>query len=144
MQETPFNLDRFAQAQARDYETALAELRAGRKRSHWIWYVFPQLGELGHSPTAKFYGISGIDEAQAYLADPVLGARLLECAEALLALESSDPTAVLGYPDDLKARSSMTLFEAAGAGDARWEPFTQVLAKFYHGERDARTLDLLK
>ena len=138
-----FSLGRFKKAQERDYATALSELRSGRKRSHWIWYVFPQLADLGQSPTAKFYGISGMDEARAYLADALLGSRLLECAQALLALESHDPTAVLGYPDDLKVRSSMTLFEVAGEGDVRWEPFSQVIDAFYDGRRDQLTLELL-
>ena len=137
------NLERFKRAQEGDYAVALSELRAGRKRTHWIWYVFPQLKELGRSSTAQHYGISGLEEARAYLADPVLGARLLECAEALLALDTSNPKAVLGYPDNLKVCSSMTLFEVAGTGDARWEPFARVLEKFYHGKRDERTLALV-
>ena len=139
-----FNLERFKQAQGRDYQTALAELRSGRKRTHWIWYVFPQIDGLGFSPTARYYAITGLPEAKAYLADPVLGPRLLECSRALLALDSSDPSAVLGYPDDLKVRSSMTLFEAAAAGDARWEAFGAVLEKFYGGHRDAATLEILR
>ena len=139
----PFDIDRFKKAQERDYETALAELKAGRKRSHWIWYVFPQIQGLGHSSTARYYSISSAAEARAYLADPLLGSRLLECANTLLALDTSDPTAVLGYPDDLKVCSSMTLFEAVGAGDARWAPFGKVLDKFYQGKRDQRTLALL-
>ena len=138
-----YNLERFKRAQEGDYAVALSELRAGRKRTHWIWYVFPQLKELGRSSTAQYYGISGLEEARAYLADPALGARLLECAEALLALDTSNPKAVLGYPDNLKVCSSMTLFEVAGAGDARWEPFARVLEKFYHGKRDERTLALV-
>ena len=138
-----FNLNRFKEAQRSDYETALSELRAGYKRSHWIWYIFPQIDGLGFSPTARYYAISGLDEARAYLADPVLGARLLECAQALLALDESDPTRVLGYPDDLKVCSSMTLFEAAAADDSRWAAFAQVLDKFYQGKRDNATLELL-
>ena len=138
-----FDIDRFKKAQERDYKTALAELKAGRKRSHWIWYVFPQIQGLGHSSTARYYSISGAAEARAYLADPLLGSRLLECANTLLALDTSDPTAVLGHPDDLKVCSSMTLFEAVGAGDARWAPFGKVLDKFYQGQRDRKTLALL-
>lgn len=138
-----YNLERFKNAQEGDYAIALSELRAGRKRTHWIWYVFPQLKELGRSSTAQYYGISGLEEARAYLADPVLGARLLECAEALLALDASNPKAVLGYPDNLKVCSSMTLFEVAGADDARWKPFGRVLEKFYHGKRDEHTLALI-
>lgn len=138
-----FDLERFKRAQEHDYGQALAELRTGRKRGHWIWYVFPQIDGLGHSFTARLYAISGLAEAQAYLADAVLGARLLECANALLALPTSDPSTVFRYPDDLKVRSSMTLFETAGAGDERWAPFAAVLDKFYDGMRDQRTLDLL-
>ena len=138
-----FDLGRFKKAQAREYSYALAELREGRKYTHWIWFVFPQLDGLGFSMLARYFGISGLEEAQAYLADPLLGARLLECAQALLGLETNDPTAVLGYPDDLKVRSSMTLFEAAGGGDPRWQPFAAVLEKFYAGRRDQATLDIL-
>ena len=138
-----YNLNRFKKAQERDYATALGELRAGCKRTHWIWYVFPQLDGLGRSSTAQYYGISGLEEAKAYLADNLLGARLLECAQALLGLPTDDPHAVLGFPDDLKVCSSMTLFEAAGEGNARWEAFGCVLDKFYGGERDQATLDLL-
>ena len=138
-----YDLNRFKKAQERDYATALAELRAGRKRTHWIWYVFPQLDGLGRSSTARYYGISGLGEAKAYLADELLGARLLECAQALLDLPTNDPHAVLGFPDNLKVRSSMTLFETAGEGNARWEAFGCVLDKFYGGSRDQTTLDLL-
>ena len=138
-----FNLERFRQAQERDYAQALSELRVGRKRTHWIWYVFPQLDGLGRSSTARYYAISGMMEARAYLADPLLGTRLLECTEALLALPTNNPTAVLGYPDDLKVCSSLTLFEAAGSGDAHWAPFGRAIDKFYAGKRDMRTLELL-
>lgn len=139
-----YDLERFKKAQTRDYQTALAELRAGGKRTHWIWYIFPQIDGLGFSPTARYYALSGLGEARAYLADPILGPRVLECAQALLALESNDPSAIMGYHDDLKLCSSMTLFEAAGEGDERWRPFTQVLEKLYGGKRDQRTLDLLR
>ena len=138
-----FNLQRFKDAQARDYGTALAELRSGRKRSHWIWYVFPQIDGLGRSPMARQYAISGLAEAKAYLADNTLGPRLLECAQALLGLAANNPTAVLGHPDDLKVRSSMTLFEAAAEGDARWHVFGAVLSKYYEGKRDRTTLEIL-
>ena len=138
-----FNLQRFKDAQARDYGTALAELRSGRKRSHWIWYVFPQIDGLGRSPMARQYAISGLAEAKAYLADDTLGPHLLECAQALLDLSTNDPTTVLGYPDDLKVRSSMTLFETAAEGDARWQAFGAVLNKYYEGKRDPATLDIL-
>lgn len=138
-----FDLERFKRAQEGDYATALAELRAGRKRTHWIWYVFPQIEGLGRSSTALYYAIGCLDEAKAYLADPLLGTRLLECANALLGLEERNPTAILGYPDDMKVRSSMTLFEAAGAGDSRWAPFGKVLDAFYGGKRDQATLERL-
>lgn len=136
-----YDLDRFVRAQARDYDAALREIRSGRKRSHWMWYVFPQLQGLGFSSTAQYYGIRDLGEAKAYMAHPVLGPRLAEISEALLALDSSDPSAVMGYPDDLKLRSCMTLFELA----APEQPvFARVLEKYYSGRRDGRTLELLK
>ena len=136
-----YDLSRFLKAQERDYETALAEIRSGRKRSHWIWYIFPQLKGLGFSSMAEYYGIDGIDEARAYMKDPVLSARLIEISGALLTLRSSDPGSVMGYPDDLKLRSSMTLFRAA----APEEPvFSQVLDKFFGGRGDDITLRLLQ
>lgn len=105
-----YDLNRFLSAQRRDYAAALREIQNGRKRSHWIWYIFPQVAGLGMSSTSQFYAISGLDEARAYLSEPTLRAHLLEISSALLALEESDPTAVFGFPDDLKLRSSMTLF----------------------------------
>ena len=138
--DDPFELSRFRDAQERVYETALAELRAGRKRTHWMWYIFPQIDGLGHSPTAMHYAIKSVEEARRYLDHPVLGARLLECAEALLAVDGKSASEILGYPDDLKLRSSMTLFASlAGAPSA----FLRVLEKYYGGERDAMTLRLL-
>ena len=134
------NLKRFLNAQAADYETALREIRAGRKKSHWIWYIFPQLKELGRSSTAREYGIRDLDEARAYLADPVLCSRLLEISGALLDLPGRDTRAVMGYPDDLKLRSSMTLFAAA---DPEQKVFQQVLDKYYNGIPDPLTLELL-
>lgn len=134
------NLKRFLNAQAADYETALREIRAGRKKSHWIWYIFPQLKELGKSSTARDYGIRDLDEARAYLADPVLCSRLLEISGALLDLPGSDPRAVMGHPDDLKLRSSMTLFAAV---DPEQKVFQQVLDKYYNGIPDPLTLELL-
>ena len=104
------NLKRFTEAQYRDYEQALKEIKNGRKESHWMWYIFPQLSGLGHSQTARYYAIRDRAEAEAYLAHPVLGKRLLEISSELLKLESSDATAVMGWPDDLKLKSSMTLF----------------------------------
>ncbi len=134
------DLSRFLKAQESDYGRALAEIRSGHKRSHWIWYIFPQLKGLGKSHMAEYYGIDGIREAKAYMADPVLSARLVEISEALLELESRDPGEVMGYPDDLKLKSSMTLFREA-APDV--PVFQAVLDKFYQGNADGRTLRML-
>ena len=134
------SLQRFLDAQANDYQTALAELKAGRKRSHWMWYIFPQLRGLGFSETARYYGINDAAEAEAYLAHPVLGQRLVEISQALLGLAGSDANRIMGSPDDLKLRSSMTLFGALpGAGPV----FKQVLDKFFGGAPDPKTLQLL-
>ena len=133
-------LDKYVSAQARDYDDALREIRSGRKRSHWIWYIFPQLDGLGYSPTAQYYGIRDLEQAKDYMAHPVLGPRPVEISEALLALPSSDPGAVMGYPDDLKLCSSMTLFELAAPDQP---VFGKVLDKFYGGRRDPLTLRLL-
>ncbi|CUH18776.1 hypothetical protein JSE7799_00451 [Jannaschia seosinensis] len=131
-------LSRFHDAQARNYDTALTELRQGRKRTHWIWYVFPQLRGLGRSETAQYYGIRDLAEARAYLADPVLGARLAEAAEALL---RHDPPIerIVGEVDAMKVRSSATLFRAAGADG--WAQ--AVLDRFYEGAADETTLDMI-
>jgi uncharacterized protein (DUF1810 family) len=137
-----FDLQRFLDAQdgGGTHDTALAELRAGRKRSHWMWFVFPQLAGLGHSPMARHYAISGPDEARAYLAHPVLGERLRACARALTALDATDPVAVLGGTDAQKLQSSMTLF-AAVAPD---EPvFTTVLEQYFGGAPDPGTTSRL-
>ena len=134
------SLDRFLKAQASSYDTALREIRAGRKYSHWIWYIFPQIQGLGFSSTAQYYAIADLEEAKAYLQEPTLRARLLEISEALLHLESDDPTQVMGYPDDLKLRSSMTLFAEA---EPDCTVFQQVLDKFYGGHKDERTLRIL-
>ncbi len=131
-----YDLERFKKAQAEDYETALAEIKRGRKESHWIWYIFPQLKELGFSSTAKYYGIDGIDEAKEYMADAELRHNLLEITDALLRQPETDIRRVMGYPDDLKLRSSMTLFEAAAPNQS---VFGEVLDKFYGGERDDAT-----
>ena len=137
----PFDLTRFTTAQDHDatYERALAELRAGRKSTHWMWFVFPQLAGLGSSAAARRFAISGLDEARAYLAHPVLGPRLREAARALLGVEGRSATQILGRPDDLKLRSSMTLF-ARAADDP--EVFEAVLDRYYDGP-DPRTLQLL-
>ena len=133
------SLERFLSAQAHSYNDALREIRAGRKRSHWMWYVFPQIAGLGFSSTAQFYAIRDLNEAKAYISHPVLGARLLEISRALTQLPCSDPTSVMGCPDDLKLCSCMTLFELVSDDPV----FAEVLDKFYGGRRDARTLRLL-
>ena len=136
-----YDLSRFHKAQQGSYETALAEIRSGRKRSHWIWYIFPQIQGLGFSSTAQYYAIENLEEAKAYLADPVLRERLLEISNALLALDSCDPSEVMGYPDDLKLRSSMTLFSLA---EPECTVFLDVLDKFYNGQEDSRTIALCR
>ena len=136
-----YDLNRFRKAQNGDYDLALSEIKAGRKRSHWIWYIFPQLKGLGMSGMAEYYGLQDLNEAKAYLSDPVLRKRLIEISNALLALDSSDPGSVMGYPDDLKLRSCMTLFSEA---DPDEPVFRKVLDKFYDGRKDKLTLDLLK
>jgi uncharacterized protein (DUF1810 family) len=143
--DDPFALQRFVEAQdsGGTYRTALGELRAGRKQSHWMWFVFPQIAGLGHSPTAQRYAISGADEARAYLAHPVLGTRLVECARALLDLAGSDPVSVLGGIDAQKLRSSMTLFRSAEPGDPAAAMFTGVLDKYFGGAGDEATASRL-
>lgn len=135
-----FDLQRFVDAQAPVIDSVREELRAGRKRTHWMWFVFPQLAGLGTSPMAQRYAIGSIEEARAYLAHPVLGERLRECCRILLEGESSDVHAVLGSPDDMKFRSCLTLFRQA---DAREAVFSQCLARFYGGQVDETTLGLL-
>ena len=140
--DDPHGLRRFVDAQdsGGTYEQALAELRAGSKRSHWMWFVFPQVAGLGRSPTAQHFAVSGLVEARAYLAHPVLGPRLLEAAHALTALPGGDPARVLGPVDAVKLRSSMTLFAAANPD----EPvFVQVLDQYFAGERDQATTSRL-
>ncbi len=141
MNATPPTLDRFVTAQARDYPQALAELRAGRKRTHWIWYVLPQLRELGRSAMAREYGIADRQEATDYIAHPVLGPRLIECVHALLGHPDKTAVEMLGEVDEMKLRSCLTLFAAVSPG----EPcFAKALAVFYGGELDAQTLRLLE
>jgi uncharacterized protein (DUF1810 family) len=136
----PSNLERFIDAQSDTFETALSELRSGRKQSHWMWFIFPQLAGLGRSPTARYFGIASIAEARDYLADPLLGPRLRSVSEALLRW-AGDRSAddILGPVDAMKLRSSMTLFEAASDDPL----FSQLLDSFYSGARDERTLALL-
>ncbi len=133
----PYDLQRFVDAQDRVYATVLAELRGGAKRSHWIWFVFPQLRELGHSPTALHYGISSRDETRAYLAHEVLGPRLRECSRLVAQIDGRSIEEILGWPDNLKLRSSMTLFARATEDN---DDFVAVLDKFYGGEEDPATL----
>lgn len=137
----PYDLNRFLSAQEGVYERALAELRDGLKRTHWMWYIFPQIDGLGFSPTAKRYSIKGPEEARQYLNHPVLGKRLLECTEAVLALRGGSVSEIFGYPDDMKFRSSMTLFEKiAGPGSV----FSAALDRYCNGERDTATLRLMQ
>jgi uncharacterized protein (DUF1810 family) len=136
-----FNLERFVTAQAPVFETVLAELRAGRKRTHWMWFVFPQLSGLGRSSTARFYGISSIDEARAYLAHPALGPRLDLCTRTVLASESSSLHAIFGSPDDMKFRSCMTLFSLVV--DNPDNPFRHALDRWCGGQLDEQTLALV-
>ncbi|MBB4658342.1 DUF1810 domain-containing protein [Parvularcula dongshanensis] len=138
--DDPYDLERFVDAQLPAYARALGELRGGEKQTHWIWYIFPQIAGLGSSPTAQRFAIKSLEEAAAYLAHDVLGARLRECTEAVLAHEGRSANAIFGHPDDLKFKSSMTLFERAAA-----EPdlYARALDTFYGGERDAETLKRL-
>ncbi len=135
------SVKRFEKAQQRDYETALAEIRSGQKRSHWMWYIFPQLKGLGRSPTAQYYGIADQQEAREFLNHPVLGAHLREISQALLELTTSDANEVFGFPDNLKLCSSMTLF-AKISGEEN-SVFHQVLDKYFGGKWDDQTLRLL-
>jgi uncharacterized protein (DUF1810 family) len=140
--DDPFDLQRFVTAQAPVFETALAELKAGQKRTHWMWFVFPQLRGLGLSPTAQVYGLASLAEARAYLAHPLLGPRLQRCTQAALAAEGRSLAAIFGSPDDMKFRSSMTLF--ARAADEEAALFRQALDRFCEGRMDERTLALLE
>jgi uncharacterized protein (DUF1810 family) len=135
-----YDLERFVTAQAEVYETALAELKNGRKETHWMWYIFPQIAGLGSSATARFYAIANLEEAGQYVNHPLLGKRLRECCETLLALPQTDIADILGYPDNLKLCSSMTLFECAAEDP---DVFACVLQKFYGGRRDPVTVELL-
>jgi len=132
-------VERFVKAQEESYGQALAEIKNGRKRSHWMWYVFPQLKGLGRSETARYYGIANRAEAEAYLAHPLLGSRLLEITGELLKLESRDAKEVFGRPDDVKLKSSMTLFYLVDGNPI----FKAVLDKFFGGEQDEVTADQL-
>lgn len=135
-----YNLDRFIDAQECIYPIALQELHEGRKHSHWMWYIFPQLKHLGHSYNSRFYGLSGKDEAAAYLADHVLGQRLREVSDVIFNLPTNDAYEVLGSIDGMKLRSSMTLFDIVSPNDI----FARVLDKYFNGQRDNRTLTIIQ
>ena len=135
-----YDLERFVEAQADCYQQVTCELRAGRKSSHWMWFIFPQIAGLGHSETAGRYAISSLAEAAAYLRHPVLGPRLRECAQLVVEVKGRSIDQILGYPDNLKFRSSMTLFAKAGPDE---EVFRNVLQKYFDGVEDALTLERL-
>ena len=136
----PYDLARFLEGQKGDYQQAISEIRSGRKRSHWMWYIFPQFEGLGFSTTSQHYAIKSIGEAEAYLRHPVLGPRLLECARATLALHGRSASEVFGSPDDMKLRSCATLFASVSPAGSVFE---QLLDKYFGGERDDKTLKLL-
>jgi uncharacterized protein (DUF1810 family) len=136
-----FGLQRFVEAQRGDYQPALSELRAGRKTGHWIWFIFPQMKGLGFSQASQFYGLSGAEEARAYLAHPILGPRLRDCVEAMLSPRGKSADDVLGSTDALKFRSSMTLFARSAPQEGL---FLTALARFFEGHEDEKTLALLK
>lgn len=138
--DDPFDLNRFVDAQKGVYEQALSELRRGEKRSHWMWYIFPQIEGLGFSATSRRYSIKSAEEARSYLRHPVLGRRLVECCEAVMSVSGRSVSEIFGYPDDMKLKSSMTLFAAVAQ---KQELFTRVLGKYFHGERDLKTVELL-
>ena len=138
--DDPYGLTRFVEAQEQDYEQALSEIKKGRKSSHWIWYIFPQFEGLGFSLMSRRYSIKSLAEAKAYLAHPILGPRLLECAEAALQVEGLSAFDIFGSPDDMKLRSCATLFAAvAPAGSV----FDRLLDKYFEGQRDDKTLNLI-
>ena len=136
-----YDLSRFIKAQKKDYQIALSEIKTGKKRSHWMWYIFPQIIGLGNSPTSEYYAIQNINEAKAFLKDDYLAFNLNEICNALLTLDSFDATEIFGKPDDMKLKSSMTLF--ALASENKHNVFVEVLNKFYAGEYDRKTIDIL-
>ncbi len=136
----PYNLGRFLRAQEADYERALSEITSGRKRSHWMWYIFPQIDGLAFSSTSKYYSIKSVDEARDYLGHPILGPRLLKCAETVASVENRSVTEIFGSPDDLKLRSCATLFTCVSPPDS---VFDRILEKYFHGHRDGKTLRLV-
>lgn len=136
----PYDLNRFINAQDGIYDRALVELRGGLKRSHWMWFIFPQIDGLGFSQTTRHYAVKSLEEAKRYLGHAVLGARLTECTEAVLAVQGRSVSDIFGYPDDMKLQSSMTLFELVAGPSSVFE---RVLEKYYQGKRDARTLQIV-
>ncbi len=139
--DDPFDLHRFVSAQEGTYSRAISELRSGRKESHWMWFIFPQFDGLGMSSTSKHYSIKSAEEARHYLDHPLLGKRLVECAETLLGLQGRSASQIFGYPDDLKLKSSMTLFAEVARDE---ETFARVIDRYFNGERDRRTLELMR
>jgi uncharacterized protein (DUF1810 family) len=135
-----FDLGRFIRAQEQVYADVLAELRDGRKRTHWMWFIFPQIDGLGFSPTSRHYAIKSVEEARQYHSHPVLGRRLVECTEAILAISGRSAREIFGSPDDMKLRSSMTLFSTI---DNPGSVFTQVLDRYFQGQPDSKTLHIL-
>ena len=135
------DLERFLIAQQTYYRTALQEIKSGQKRSHWMWFIFPQIAGRGYSETARYYAIKDMAEAKAYMEDYTLSSNLIEISQALLDVDSDDATAVMGWPDDLKLKSSMTLFALV---KPECEVFQKVLEKFFHGEKDQKTIEILQ
>lgn len=138
--DDPFDLSRFVSAQEDSYACALSEVKNGQKRSHWMWFIYPQLRGLGHSSTAQLYGITGVDEARSYLAHPLLGPRLIEVCEAVLSTKNRSATQIFGEPDDMKLCSCATLFAHVSNADS---VFHRILDKFFDGKSDLRTMELL-
>jgi len=136
-----YNLSRFLEAQMVTYDSAMLELARGSKKSHWIWYIFPQIEGLGRSDTAKLYSIKSLEEGRVYLEHPVLGPRLVEACEILLSLKEASMDEVMGFPDDLKLLSSMTLFEVVSDSNSI---FTKMIEFYYEGRRDKASLDIIK
>jgi uncharacterized protein (DUF1810 family) len=140
MKQPEYDLTRFISAQETIFESVLNELESGQKRSHWMWFIFPQIEGLGRSATARYYSIKSEEEARAYLKHPILGARLSKCAEALLAIEGKSAPEIFGFPDDLKLNSSMTLFACVTESTS---VFVRVLEKYFDGKRDKKTEDFM-
>jgi uncharacterized protein (DUF1810 family) len=139
-QKQMFNLDRFISAQENIYDHVVAELKTGKKRSHWMWFIFPQIDGLGKSSTAKFYALKSLEEARAYFNHPILGQRLLECTQLVLSIKNRTASQIFGFPDDLKLKSSMTLFSLISPSESE---FNQVLVQFFDGEKDMRFIKII-